>query len=509
MKLNPNILFFLIASILGVAFPPTGRAQDADPFAVRLDAEMPAFLARYGVPGSVVARISNGDVAWTRAYGVANVATGEEMRPDMVLEFGSIGKILTAWAAMRLVEQGKIELDAPANRYLKRWQIESSHYDPDGVTIRRILSHTSGLSIHGYLDYSPRRATLPDLVQLVSGAHLLEGVVEALESGRLSLGNVEIVQEPGSGYNYSGGGFAVLQMVIEDVTGEPFAGWIQREITDPLGATSLRWAWTPQLRANAPVPYGDEGQPLERRQLAIQGIGSELGTVTDLARFMAATVTGPNGEPPGRGVLSPETVALMITPQPATGGSQGLGYGVGRINGARTVSHGGANTGWIAFFILDTVRREGYVVASASNRATPLHSAITNLWLDTVYGPGARTDWPPAPALSPFTLLPLATAGILAMALLIAAIRLARHVQAKRRVRAARPVARRLLSGLPWLLWLLFLVYTVYSPLALYLPSGWPDFWPTPGSHALVVVLAGWVFYSAVSACYVSQPKEG
>jgi CubicO group peptidase (beta-lactamase class C family) len=79
-------------------------------------------------------------------------------------------------------------------------------------------------------------------------------------------GNVALVQEPGSGYKYSGGGFALLQMAIEDVSGESFATFMQREITEPLGATSLRWAWTSELEANAPLPYGDEGQPLERRQ---------------------------------------------------------------------------------------------------------------------------------------------------------------------------------------------------------------------------------------------------
>ena len=484
-------------------------SQPADTFAARLDAEMPELLARYDVPGTVVARISNGAVAWTRAYGVANVATGEPMRPDMVFEFGSIGKILTAWATMRLVEQGQIDLDAPANRYLKRWQIESSEYDADQVTIRRLLSHSSGLSIHGYLDYSPRRASLPDLVESIAGAHLLEGVTETLQTGRLSRGNVALVQEPGTGYKYSGGGYAVLQMIVEDISGEPFAQFVQREITDPLGATSLRWAWTPELAANAPVAYGDEGQPLERRQLSIHGIGSEIGTVTDLAKFVAATVTGPNDEPRGRGVLSEKAVTSMIMPQPGTGSVHGLGYGLGMLNGARSVSHGGQNSGWIAFFILDTFRRDGFVVASSSNRATPLQSTITNLWLDTTYGPAPRTDWAPAAALGTMALLPLSVAAILAAALVVAAVRLVRQVRRGRRLRRARPEGRGLWGGLPWLLWLLFLVYTVYSPLPLYLPGGWPDFWPTPGSHALLVVLAAWVVYTGVAALYTAGAQEG
>ena len=91
------------------------------------------------------------------------------MRPDMVFNHGSNGKVLTMWGIMRLVEQGGVELDAPANRYLKRWQLRSSQFDPAGVTIRRLLSHTAGLTVHGFLDYDQRRR-LPSLVEILERA---------------------------------------------------------------------------------------------------------------------------------------------------------------------------------------------------------------------------------------------------------------------------------------------------------------------------------------------------
>ena len=99
---------------------------------------MPELLDQYAVPGTVVARISNGDVVWTQAYGLADVESVMPMRSDMLFEFGSTGKVITAWAVMRLVEQGKVDLDAPVNQYLKRWQIRSDEFDPDEVTIRRL-----------------------------------------------------------------------------------------------------------------------------------------------------------------------------------------------------------------------------------------------------------------------------------------------------------------------------------------------------------------------------------
>ncbi|HEY7584708.1 MAG TPA: serine hydrolase domain-containing protein, partial [Acidimicrobiia bacterium] len=184
---------------------------DENEFEVLLAERMPELLNQYGVPGSVVSYIADGAVAWTSAYGIADLEAGTAMSSNLVFEFGSCGKILTAWATMQLVERGEIDLDAPVNDYLDRLQIES---DRTAVTVRRLLSHTSGLGIHGYVDYSPRRANPPDVVETLQGPHLLEGIVETLEPGSLSFGRMSLVQEPGSGYRYSGAGYGVLQVLI-------------------------------------------------------------------------------------------------------------------------------------------------------------------------------------------------------------------------------------------------------------------------------------------------------
>ena len=477
-------------------------AVDDNEFEVVLDAEMPGLLDDYGVSGSVVSHIANGSVTWTNAYGIADLDAGTAMSPDMVFEFGSCGKILTAWATMKLVERGAIELDTPVNEYLNRLQIESGRYDSSGVTVRRLLSHTSGLGIHGYVDYSPRRANPPDPVQTLQGAHLLEGIVETLEPGGVSFGRIGLVQEPGSGYRYSGAGYGVLQILIEDVTGEPFATFVQREITDPLGAASVRWEWTSELEARSPTPYGEEGQPMEHRQLTIHGIGSELGTVEDFARFVAATVAGPNGEPAGRGVLSPETIEMMTTPLSEAGSYQGLGYPLGSLNGHRSVSHGGRNMGWEAFFILDTVTGDGFVVASASNRAGPLHSAITDLFLDATYGPSIRSSAAPLPGLELLSWVFLAISAVLLVVLALSLLRFVSDVRSGRRARSDSPSRQSLVRAVPWLLALLFGWYTLYSPLPIYLPAWYPDLWPTRGSGVLMGTLVAGITYRVATAFF-------
>jgi CubicO group peptidase (beta-lactamase class C family) len=295
-----NSLWSPSARAAAVAGSSSATEDDRDRFVTVLDERMPDLLVKYGVPGSIIAGIKDGRVAWTRAYGVANRATGERMQADMLVEHGSNGKAVTAWAVAKLVEAGKVDLDEPANIYLKRWQLTSTAYDANAVTVRQLLNHTSGLNIYGYLDYSPRRALTPSLIQVLDGIHLQEGVNESLMSGRLSSGRAGIAQQPGSGFRYSGAAYTVLQVLIEDVADESFDVFVQREITDPLGARSMRWEWSPDLRAAAARPHGNEGQVLEYRQLASHAIGSEISPVLSLLQSR-----GPTGSLPAEAFLSP------------------------------------------------------------------------------------------------------------------------------------------------------------------------------------------------------------
>src|SRR5688572_6600757 len=332
---------------------PTAEVAAEDPFAVALQEGMPALLRSNQVPGAVVSCIKNGEVAWTKAFGVADLKTSSPMRPDMVFNHGSDGKVLTAWAMMRMVEAGKVDLDAPANRYLKRWQIRSTKFDANAVTPRRLISHTAGLTVHGFKDYE-QGVPLP-------------GLVEVLEGKNKDDGAVFIKWEPGTTNVYSGGGFVIAQMIIEDVSGQPFAQFMRREVAEPLGLSSLEWVWTPELERRAPTPYDRKQKEVGYRQLASQAVGSEICTVPDFARFVAAAVTGPRNEPPGRGVLKPETISIMLQTQPNITPSGGLGYGIAFGRGEKSLAHSGHNAGWYAIFAISVERRDGLVIASNSS----------------------------------------------------------------------------------------------------------------------------------------------
>ena len=176
--------------------------------------------------------------------------------------------------------------------------------------------------------------------------------------------------EPGSRMVYSGGGYVIAQMIIEDVSGEPFAVLMEREVAKTLGLSSLKWVWTPQLEGRAPTPYDGAGTPVGYRQLASQAIGSEICTVPDFARFVAATVSGPGGELPGRGVLRPKSISTLLET-----------FKVDKVLG-----HSGANPGWYAHFRLNIERREGFVIAYNSSRGASVKESIAPLWSKACFG---------------------------------------------------------------------------------------------------------------------------
>jgi CubicO group peptidase (beta-lactamase class C family) len=483
-KIAGWILILMLPCALIAAHPALTSTNSADPFAIALDEQMPGLLTKYRVPGAVVSCIRNGDVVWTKAFGFANLSTRAPMKPDMVFEHGSNGKVLTAWGIMRLVEEGKVELDAPINRYLKHWQLKSSRFDPNSVTLRGLLSHTAGLTVHGYGDYSQRRR-LPTLVEMAEGKNQMPP---------FGPGSIGIKWQPGTREEYSGGGFLLAQMVIEDVTGESFASFMRHEVTAPLGLETLEWVWTPKLEAAAPMPYGESLEPIGYRQLGCQSIGSEICSVPDFARFVAAAVTGPHGEPAGRGVLKPESVEKMLEIQTNSDGA-GLGYGVGWANGPhKMLGHSGAIYGWTAYFSLDASQREGYVIANNSLLGLPFNVAVDNLWRRITWGTAYGADPQPAGGLTaPFNQLVLKVVLALWALLLLILGRIAYQVAHGQR-RRLRPLAKkRLLAPSAFALMAFAWWYLWYAPQSLPLPLSpvVPDFWVMPFVHYISTVLLG------------------
>jgi CubicO group peptidase (beta-lactamase class C family) len=150
---------------------------------------------------------------------------------------------VAAWGVLRLVEQGRIGLDDPVVGHLRRWRPPPSPFQASGITVRRLLSHTAGLSVHGYTGQTPDQP-LPSIAASLSG-----------ETGESF--PVELLEAPGRHWQYSGGGYSILQLLTEQLTGQPFADYMQIQVLEPLGMTASSFQW--QRNAATVYPHDADG----------------------------------------------------------------------------------------------------------------------------------------------------------------------------------------------------------------------------------------------------------
>ena len=367
-------LFLGLCFLTGCSGVQPASAGDWRAFAAQLDTLAPQLLRRYQIPGAAVALVDYGEVVWVKGYGNANKADGLPVSADTVFQAASISKSLTTWGVMRLVEKGQLDLDAPAERYLKRWHLPPSGYDPDGVTLRRLLSHSAGLSVGGYPGLPPDQG-LPSLEESLSG-------------GYASVKGVRITRQPGAQYSYSGGGYTVLQMLIEDVTGEPFPEYMQREVLAPLYMEHSSFEWRADLRSFTAAGYDTAGRTLPNYLFAEKAAAGLYTTAADLARLASAEMSGPNGEPAGRGILSPAAIDIMHTPaiqvgglEKAFGDSYGLGHTVDTLTGgSRMVGHNGSNRGWRSQYLELPAQKAAIVILTNSDRGNDLILDLSAAW---------------------------------------------------------------------------------------------------------------------------------
>jgi CubicO group peptidase (beta-lactamase class C family) len=364
-----------LAAVLCLA--GAARAQPSQTFIDSADKSVPDTLREYNVPGLAVALIRNGAVVWMKGYGFADVASATPITPDTAFNAGSLSKTATAWGVMRLVERGKVELDQPVDAYLRGWRLPASQFDAKQVTIRRVLSHTAGISNHGYHGWDP--------------ASPLPPIIESL-SGKTGTGEVRVVLPPGTGFSYSGADYAIMQLLIESVSGLNFQDYMKAQVFQPLGMKDTGFVLPPDFAQTMALPYGPFGEPLPRlryNELAAAGLTT---TLRDLATLAVAGLKGPHGVPAGRGVLKAQTIALMQTPQPHTRWADrdpygpnpqyGLGYTVrpDQFAGEIGVGHGGTNNGWESLLQIIPATGDGIVLMTNSSNGSAVISTVLCLW---------------------------------------------------------------------------------------------------------------------------------
>ncbi|OAB38297.1 hypothetical protein PMSD_08025 [Paenibacillus macquariensis subsp. defensor] len=316
-----------------------------------LEISVPLAMDQHQIPGAAIAVIERGEVVWSKGFGFADVENKIKVDETSLFQVASNSKPVTAWGVLKLVEEGKLDLNAPVEQYLSRWQIPNSPLSKEKVTIERLLSHTSGLSLSGYKGY-PSGSTFPTLEQSLNG--------ENSESTKVAL-----IHEPGSKFQYSGGGYTVLQLLIEEVSQQSFSDFMKEEILIPLGMNDSLFTYEEKEVHKLSVGYKTNGDPYPvtlYTELAAAGL---LTTISDYAKFVAASVDDKRqGKPVGRNVLTADSLKMMFNPRL---NSYGLGYATMKIETVPILTHGGNNVGYISNFYINLSNGNGIVLLTNSD----------------------------------------------------------------------------------------------------------------------------------------------
>jgi len=289
-------------------------------------------MRRLHVPAVSIAMIHNGKIEWAKGYGI-QAEGGPPVTTNTLFQAASLSKSLTAMAALKLVEQRKLSLDAPIGTELKSWTLPETNFtSKTPVTLRELLSHTAGVSVHGFAGYATNEP-VPTLVQVLSGTKPANSAP------------IVVAETPGAQFSYSGGGYTIAQQMMIDQSGKPFPDLMKNLVLEPIGMNSSIFQQPLDRRSSRKVamPVDSQGKlvaggPHTYPEMAAAGLWT---TPSDLARWVIELQRSLAGR--ANHVLSADMVRTMLAPV-----KDGYALGVGTLSpsGKPAMSHTGGNEGY-------------------------------------------------------------------------------------------------------------------------------------------------------------------
>jgi len=325
-----------------------------DPNVTPVRLSLPQLMETYKIPGLSVAVIDNYQIVWAKAYGVTDAGSKKPVTTKTLFQAGSISKPVAATGTLWLVEKGKLSLDEDVNQKLKTWKVPENEFTKtEKVTLRRLMSHTAGLTVHGFPGYDIE-APLPTLVQIFNGEKPAN--TEAIR--------VDVV--PGTEERYSGGGVTIEQQLVIDVTGKPFPEFMRQTVLEKIGMTDSSYlqplpaAWADRTAAGTRA----DGRMLHGRwhvypEMAAAGLWT---TPTDLAKFVIEIALSKQGK--ANHVLSEKMTDEMLTP---VMDEAGLGFFLDKGNPGQ-FGHDGADEGFQALLTMNANTGKGVAIMANSDR---------------------------------------------------------------------------------------------------------------------------------------------
>ena len=353
-------LSFVAATAIVAQSPPAASRASTDPDVVGAERLFSAWLegqiAYRGLPGIAVGVVADQELVWAAGFGHANVQAKRPMTPDTKFRMASHSKLFTATAIMQLREQGKLRLDDPVSKYLPWFKVKPAGDDDGPITIEQLLGHASGL---------PREA----------GPHWTTMQFPTADEIRKLIADREAPFPPQERWKYSNLAYTIAGMVVEQVSGEPWADYVQRHIFQPLGMSASSVDRNVEGLA---VGYGRRMPDGSREVLPFmdaRGMAAATGltsTVEDMAKFVSARFRkGPMG---GRQILSTGSLREMHRVRSLendwTSGT-GIGFAVSRVRDKTYVGHGGGYPGYTTQTLIQLDDKVGVIVLTNTNDSNP------------------------------------------------------------------------------------------------------------------------------------------
>jgi CubicO group peptidase (beta-lactamase class C family) len=310
-------------------------------------------MDKFDVPGLSIAVIDHFQIVWVKGYGVIGAGSKTPVTPKTLFQAASISKPVTAAAALSLVEAGKLSLDQNVNDQLKSWKVPDNEFtQTQKVTLRRLMSHTAGLTIHGFPGYDVD-APLPTVVQVLNGEK------------PANTAPVRVDSVPGTQAVYSGGGVTIEQLLMTDVSGKPFPALLRETVLDKIGMPDSSYEQPlPPARAAA-TAWGAyvNGKPVHGKwhiypEMAAAGLWT---TPTDLAHFAIEIALSKNGK--SNRILSQKMTNEMLTP---VLDGVGLGFFL-EVDNPGVFGHSGADEGFQALLTMNYDTGNGVVIMADSD----------------------------------------------------------------------------------------------------------------------------------------------
>lgn len=318
-------------------------------------------MNHYHVPGASIAVVKDGKLRWAKAYGIANTNTQQPVDTATLFQAGSISKPVAALAALQLVQAGKMDLDTDINTYLTGWQIpESKFLAEEKVTLRRLLTHNAGMTVHGFPGYS-YADSFPNIITVLNG----EGNTDPILVDTM----------PGAIWRYSGGGYTVMEKAVEDVSGMSLDEYEAAHILPQMGMVHSTFSQplAKRFHSNASAAYRSDGSIIEGlwHNYPEQAAAGLWTTPADLARYILKVQNVLAGREIGP--LSKESLEMMLTKHK---NDWGLGPALAKEGDSLLFRHGGKNEGFSNNMIAFAYQGAGVIVMTNADNGVDLMGEI-------------------------------------------------------------------------------------------------------------------------------------